>query len=136
VRPKVAAGEWTLEQAAAVEEFAHDEKALARLAKVTGPYLHFALTDERDKRDRKTRGAETRQHLADQGVRVITKPKDFPWYSIAVPLDRLTDDKDRRLTPGKHRRCPGHAAIIDSDGTPIFLCQHPKDYGHQTAASY
>lgn len=32
VRPKVAGGEWTLEQAASVEEFAGDEKAMARLA--------------------------------------------------------------------------------------------------------
>jgi hypothetical protein len=22
-----------------------------------------------------------------------------------------------------HRRCPGHAAVVDSDGTPIFVCQ-------------
>jgi ParB family transcriptional regulator, chromosome partitioning protein len=79
VRPKVAMGEWTLEQAAAVEEFADDEQAFARLVKVTGPYLHFALADERAKRDRKIRSAETQPRLADDGVRVITKPKTFPW---------------------------------------------------------
>jgi ParB family chromosome partitioning protein len=79
VRPKVAMGEWTLEQAAAVEEFADDEQAVARLVKVTGPYLHFALADERAKRDRKIRSAETQPRLADDGVRVITKPKTFPW---------------------------------------------------------
>ena len=136
VRPKVAAGEWTLEHGAAVEEFADDEHALARLAKVTGPYLHFALAEERAKRDRKTRAAETRQRLADDGVRIITKPKTFPWGSAAIELDRLTDDKGRRLTLGKHRRCAGHAAIIDADGSPIFVCQHPKDYGHQTPPGY
>ena len=136
MRPKVAAGEWTLEHGAAVEEFADDEHALARLAKVTGPYLHFALAEERAKRDRKTRAAETRQRLADDGVRIITKPKTFPWGSAAIELDRLTDDKGRRLTLGKHRRCAGHAAIIDADGSPIFVCQHPKDYGHQTPPGY
>jgi ParB family chromosome partitioning protein len=136
VRPKVAAGEWTLEQAAGVEEFAGDEKAMARLAKATGHYLHFALAEERDKRDRKARAMETRQQLADHGVRIIAKPKDFPWYSVAVPLDQLTEAAGRRLTAGKHRRCPGHAAVVDTDGTPIFLCQHPRDYDHQTPPGY
>jgi ParB/RepB/Spo0J family partition protein len=136
IRPKVADGEWTFEQAAGIQEFVEDEKALAQLAKATGPYLHYALADERARRDRKTKASETRQRLADQGVRIITKPKDFPWSSVAVSLDQLTDEQDRRLTPGKHRRCPGHAAIIDTDGTPIFVCQHPKDYGHQTPAAY
>jgi hypothetical protein len=105
IRPKVADGEWTLEQAAGVEEFVEDEKALARLAKATGSYLHYALADERARRDRRNWASETRQRLADQGVRVITKPKDFPWSSVAVSLDQLTDEQDRRLTPGKHRRC-------------------------------
>jgi hypothetical protein len=22
-----------------------------------------------------------------------------------------------------HRRCPGHAAVVDTDGPPIFVCQ-------------
>jgi hypothetical protein len=42
----VADGEWTLEDAA-VEEFAGDKQALARLAKVTGHGLHWALAEER-----------------------------------------------------------------------------------------
>jgi hypothetical protein len=136
VRPRVALGEWTLEQAAGVEEFADDEKAVARLSRVTGAYLHYALADERARRDRKAKATETRVRLADQGVRIIAKPKDFPWGSAAVELDRLVDDKGRKLTPGKHRRCAGHAAIIDADGTAIFVCQHPKEYDHQTPPGY
>jgi ParB/RepB/Spo0J family partition protein len=136
VRPRVADGEWTLEQAAGVEEFADDEKAVARLARVSGSYLHYALADERARRDGKAKATETRVRLADQGVRIIPKPKDLPWGSAAVELDRLIDNKGRKLTPGKHRRCAGHAAIVDTDGTPIFVCQHPKEYDHQTPPGY
>ena len=95
-----------MEQAAGIQEFVEDEKALAQLAKATGPYLHYALADERARRDRKTKASETRQRLADHGVRIITKPKDFPWSSVAVSLDQLTDEQDLRLTPGKHRGHP------------------------------
>ena len=42
----------------------------------------------------------------------------------------------QRLTPDRHSSCPGHAAFVDADGEPVFVCLHPKDWGHSTPPAY
>lgn len=138
VRPHVAEGSLTLEQAAALDEFSEDPKALARLLKAaeSGYGIHYALADERAKKADSERKAEAKQTLADEGTRIVAKPKGSPWGTVEVELEQLTDPNGRKLTTKKHRSCPGHAAFIDRDGSAVHICQHHKEWGHGTPAGY
>jgi hypothetical protein len=49
------------------------------------------------------------------------KPNGFPCGTVEVEVAQLTDAKGRKLTPKKHRSCPGHAAFIDTNGSPIHV---------------
>jgi hypothetical protein len=37
---------------------------------------------------------------------------------------------------GAHATCPGHAAFIDTGGDATYICQHPKEWGHQVHGYY
>jgi ParB family chromosome partitioning protein len=138
LRPKVVDGALTLEQAAAIEAYAVDAKAYQRLLRAASypPGLHHALADERHKRDVADRKTATRRQLADAGVRVIGKAKNFPWSSVEARVTELTTPDGELLTPEAHASCPGHAAFIDDTGEAVFVCQHPKDWNHGTPAGY
>lgn len=125
LRPKIVNGELTLEQVAAIEEFAADPKAYARLVKATSYQagLHYALAEERRKQQVAARKAVVRQELADANVRVIAKPKDFPWSSVEIRVADLTADDGEPLTGEAHASCAGHAAFLESDGEPVFVRQ-------------
>ena len=83
--------------------------------------------------DRKT---ATRRELADAGVRVIGKPKNFPWSSVEARITELTSPDGALFTREEHGSCPGHAAFIDDTGEAVLVCQHPKDWNHGTPAGY
>jgi ParB/RepB/Spo0J family partition protein len=138
LRPKVIDGGLTLEQAAAIEAYAADPKAYQRLLRAATypPGLHHALADERHRSEVADRKVTTRGELADAGVRIIGKPKNFPWSSVEARVSELTNADGELLTVETHTSCPGHAAFIDDDGQAVFVCQHPKDWGHGTPASY
>ena len=139
LRPKLLDGELTLEQAAALEDFAGEPKAYERLLRTASTYpagLHHALADERHKQDVAFRTATTRRGLVDDGVRVVAKPRDFPWSSVEVRLSDLSGPDGQPLTRETHASCPGHAAFLESNAEAVFLCQHPKDWGHGVPASY
>lgn len=139
LRPRVIDGAVTLEQAAAIEEFAGEPKAYERLVTVAAnhaPGLHYALSDERHKRELTNAKASTRRQLVDAGVRIIAKPKDFPWSSVEVRFGDLTGAGGGLMTAEEHASCPGHAAFVDADGQAVYVCQHPKDWGHETPPNY
>jgi ParB/RepB/Spo0J family partition protein len=117
LRPKVVDGSVTLEQAAAIEEFAGDEKAYARLLRAAAypPALHHAIAEERHKRTVEERKDATRAALRDAGVRIIARPKQYPYGSVEARVEDLTDGDGEYLTADGHASCPGHAAFIDAD---------------------
>jgi ParB family transcriptional regulator, chromosome partitioning protein len=138
VRPHVATGSLTLEQAAALDEFADDSKAMTRLLKASesGYGIHYALADEQAKKAKRQRKAETKAALLAEGVRIVPKPKGFPWGTVELAVERLTDSKDRKITVKEHGTCPGNAAFMGDDGGAVYICQHPKEWGHNTPSDY
>ena len=131
-------GELTLEQAAAIEEFAGDAKAYARLLRAAEypPGLHYSLADERAKRAVAERKETTRVALRDAGVRIIAKPKNFPWTSVepASPISTTT----RAPTSPTRRTAPARGTRPSST-TRASRCtsaMHPKDWGHGTPPDY
>ena len=121
-----------------IEAYAGDPKAYQRLLRAASypPGLHHALADERHRRQVAERKTTTRRELADVGVRIIGKPKNFPWSSVEARISELTDRDGELLTPESHATCPGHAAFVDDTGEAVLVCQHPKDWNHGTPPSY
>lgn len=123
LRPKLLDGELTLEQAAAVEDFAGEPKAYERLLRTASTYpagLHHALAEERHKQELAFRTATTRRGLVDDGVRVVAKPRDFPWSSVEVRLSDLSGPDGVPLTRHTHASCPGHAAFLESNAEVVL----------------
>jgi ParB/RepB/Spo0J family partition protein len=87
VRQPVADGAITLEQAAEIARFADDEKAHARLMKAaqSGYGLSYAIAEEKHRRARTQRKAKNKETLAKAGVKVIAKPKGYPYDGPVAP---------------------------------------------------
>jgi ParB family chromosome partitioning protein len=134
VQQPVAAGSITLDQAAEIAKFADDEKAHARLLKAaeSGYGLSYAIAEERHRRERTARKATNKATLAKAGVKVIGKPKGFPYDGPVAPVGSLClADGATRYTERSHAQCPGHAAFLDTGtGEPIYVCTDPDSNGH------
>jgi ParB family chromosome partitioning protein len=133
VKQRVADQAMTLEDAAAIEEFADDPKAHARLLKAAdnGYGLKYAIADERHRKEKKQRTVAAKAALTEQGVKVVGAPKGWPYYCKEA---RVTDlalvDGVTRYSVDKHADCPGHAAFLDHDAQPVFICRDPDEQGH------
>lgn len=133
VKARVAEDTITLADAAAIEELADDDKAYARLLKAadSGYGLAYALADERHRREKKQRTAAAKAALTEAGVKVVGTPKGWPYYCKEA---RVTDlalvDGVTRYTADSHADCPGHAAFLDRDAQPVFICRDPDGAGH------
>jgi ParB family chromosome partitioning protein len=142
VRQPVADGAITLEQAAEIAKFADDEKAHARLMKAaeSGYGLSYAIAEEKHRRDRNARKAKNREALVKAGVKVIGKPKGYPYDGPVAPVSTLClADGTTRYTVETHADCPTHAAFLDTGtGEPIYVCTDPDTNGHvrMTASRY
>jgi ParB/RepB/Spo0J family partition protein len=141
VKARVANDAMTLDDAAAVEEFADDPKAYARLLKAadSGYGLTYAIADERHRRAKKQRADTARAALRADGVKVVGAPKGWP-YSCreARVTDLALADGITRYTADTHACCPGHAAFLDRDAEPVVICRDPDPHGHVrlTGTSY
>jgi ParB family chromosome partitioning protein len=133
VKDRVAEQAMTLADAAAIEEFAGDPKAYARLLKAadTGYGLQYALADERHRRDKKQRTDATKTNLTEQGVTVVGTPKGWSYYCKEARIgDLALADGTTRYTDASHAGCPSHAAFLDRDGQPMLICRDPDSHGH------
>ena len=146
IKERVATQTLTLDDAAAIAEFASDEKAHARLLKAadTGYGLAYAVAEERRRRDKKQRAEASRAALKKDGVTVVGEPKGWPYYSEEARVVDLApastdhspaDDtagagEPTAFTPEAHATCPGHAAFLDKDGQPVFICRNPEAHAH------
>jgi ParB/RepB/Spo0J family partition protein len=133
VKQRVADEAMTLDEAAAIDEFADDPKAHARLLKAadTGYGLKYAIADERHRKEKKQRTDTAKKALTEQGVKVVGAPKGWPYFCKEA---RVTDlalvDGVTRYTVDTHAGCPGHAAFLDRDAEQVFICREPDEHGH------
>lgn len=140
VGDQVLAGRLTLEDAAALAEFEDDSAAHGRLLARAGDgeqALRYAIATERRRRETAENKSKTRQALRDANVTVTSKPAQFPWTSVAQPLRHLADLAGEPISAEQHASCAGHAAFVDDTGEAVYVCQHPKEFGHKvTNPSY
>ena len=131
---RVVTGLLTLEQVAALEEFADDTATYQRLAALSGPAFDAELKRALRRRKVAERRAQSLASLDAAGVALIGRPS---YRDEALVLSYLQDDLGTDLDAELHAKCPGHAAYIDPvDGEARYVCRQPKAYGHSTPPWY
>ncbi|MGI8665572.1 MAG: ParB/RepB/Spo0J family partition protein [Jatrophihabitans sp.] len=127
----------TLDQAATVADFednADTVKALVAAAKKSpGDFAHVAQR-ARDSRDAEQAKATIVDTLTKAGVRVIEEGDHNP--SMKSLTELVADAAGKKITPGGHKNCPGHAARIVTDWrgtTPDaqYVCTDWRANGHR-----
>lgn len=128
----LATGQLGLDEAASLDEFADDAKAVERILR--GSHIGYALAEERHKRDRKAKAAQLREQLTADGYVLVSKPKDFPWSSREAKLRDLADAEGNPLTVEEYGLADKHAVFIDSasyaEPRPVHICRDPEAHGH------
>jgi ParB-like chromosome segregation protein Spo0J len=131
-REALAAGQIGIDDAAQLDEFADDPKALDRILRSS--HLAYAIGDERQKRQRTAETAALRQQLTDDGYTLVKKPKDFPYNSREAALRDLTDENGETLTVEAHGKADGHAVYVDAQNysgpRAVHICCDPEAHGH------
>jgi len=117
---RVAEVQASLEEGAALVEFAGDEKVVAELTENIGT-ARFAhtLATARQAREWAEKCQITETELTTAGVRVL-KGAAETWNVGARPLGYLY-----RMTPENHADCEGHAATVENDGEITYWCTKP-----------
>jgi len=126
--------ELTLEQAVAVAEFDDDREAIKALTVAaksgsTWQFEHLVATLRRDREDQ-AQVESLLEKLRSEETTILDASPSAP----AMLLGDLTTDKDKKITPATHRKCPGHAAFIEAtlNGRRIvYVCTDPKANGHK-----
>ncbi|GAB1690709.1 ParB/RepB/Spo0J family partition protein [Krasilnikovia sp. M28-CT-15] len=127
-------GTLTLDDAAALAEFADQPAAMTRILKATGsPWgVRHAIASERSKQQYTTAKERAKAELILAGVKVTSKPKGWPYQGPAAAKD-LVDADGQPLDVEEVRTRPGFAAFVDRDGDTaraVVYCTDPAEWGY------
>ena len=128
-RDAVHAAQLSLDEAAALVEFADDEDTVERLTRAAGTSgFRWQLQEAQcRRRDAKAREATLAQLNAD-GVKVVARPKDY-WSKTLGSVLRVADDVDHEqrseVRRAAHASCPHHAAFVEDTGLAMYVCLDP-----------
>lgn len=126
---------WDITELVALDEFADDEEATARLVQAAEEET-FAYQVERERIERTERAQRAKiwAKLKRAGVTVLDEEPEG-----GLRLHRLSDpDTGSSITAEQHATCPGHVAVFETYGEPhtAFWCTDPQGNGHQDWHSY
>lgn len=131
-RDAIHGAQLSLDDAAALAEFADDPELAERLAASAGTsHFRWAVENSRQARARdKARAAKTLE-LQAAGVTVVDKPSDW-WQRVLsaalryvdVPgiTEDTTEDEDSAARLAWHASCPHHAAYVDYGSEAVYIC--------------
>lgn len=117
VQANADAGRLSLEDVAALAEFDDDPKAATRILQDAGSSwgMKHRMADERRKRSDAARAQELQAELAEAGVKVVARPKGWPYQCAATrPADLIDPATDKPLDPDAVKTTDGFAAFIDT----------------------
>lgn len=139
-REKVHGRQVTLEEAAAMVEFAGDKAALRKLEAVAGTRdWTWTLAQVRTAAQAAVRREKATGDLKAAGVQVVTRAelgtswwrngldevyRDLTPTDLGLPEDALDAEVDAARI-ARHAACPHHAAEVLDTGTPRFVCLDP-----------
>jgi ParB family chromosome partitioning protein len=129
------AGKLTLEDVAELEQFEDDPKAMTRILKgvESGWGVRHRVQEEKRKREEKAATEALTAELTAAGVRVLKKPKDWPWNCAMAKVEDLADADGQPIDPEAVKKLDGFGAIIDGYGTmrAVIVCEDPEAHGYQ-----
>lgn len=115
VAEKVTAIQASLEEAAALVEFAGTEFE-ARITNAVGdPRFEHTVTYARQEKARQDKRERGYAKLEKEGVRLLTE-HTYIDYNAGVPLDELS------IVVKNHASCPGHGGYVDYEGHVKYVC--------------
>jgi ParB family transcriptional regulator, chromosome partitioning protein len=126
---------WDITELVALDEFADDEDATARMVQAAeeGSFA-YQVERERIERAERAQRAKIRGKLKRAGVTVLDEEPEG-----GLRVNRLRDpETGSSIMPGEHAACPGHVAVFETFGEPrtSFWCSDPQGNGHQDWHSY
>ncbi|MEV3934386.1 hypothetical protein AB0K52_00180 [Glycomyces sp. NPDC049804] len=131
------AGDVDLASAAAMTEFAHDPKAVARIMKKGAGYWGFkhAIADERSRQEKKQALEVLKAELVLAGVKVTPRPKFASEGGAAVRVADLVDADGEPVDAEAVKAEPGFAVYINRDyqPEPVVYCPDPASVGLRSA---
>jgi ParB family chromosome partitioning protein len=133
-REAVHGAQLSLEDAAALVEFADDPAEVARLTKAAGTQnFRWDLQNARNRRSNAKAREATRAALTAAGVTIVDQPNDWWMKTLRGVMSGLVDVPDGasseqadEIRRAAHADCPHHAAYIETNGTPNYLCLTPS----------
>ncbi|WP_319461266.1 ParB/RepB/Spo0J family partition protein [Micromonospora sp. RTP1Z1] len=130
------AGKLTLEDVAALEEFEDDPKAMERILKgvESGWGVRHRVQEEKRKREDKSATETLTEELTAAGVRVLKKPKDWPWNCAAAKVEDLVDADGQPLDVEKVKTLEGFGAIVEGsygNMRAVIVCEDPDAHGYK-----
>lgn len=130
------AGKLTLEDVAALEQFEDDPKAMERILKgvESGWGVRHRVQEEKRKRDDKSATETLTEELTAAGVRVLKKPKDWPWNCQVAKVEELADADDQPLDVEALKTVEGFGAIIEGsygNMRAVIVCEDPDAHGYK-----
>jgi ParB family chromosome partitioning protein len=127
-------GDLTLDDVAELEEFADDPETLTAILNRGGVWgIRHALSQEKRKRAEQAAVAAITEQLRADGVKIVKRPKDWPYSSREARADELTDADGIRLDPEQVSARPGFAAFVDTTIAPpraVVVCTDPEGWGY------
>jgi ParB family chromosome partitioning protein len=134
-RELAARGQLTLEDAAALEQFAAEPKVMERiLNKSTLSGARHVIAEELRKREAKAKAQQRIEELARAGAVVIKTPKGYPYSCREVSVTRLVDGDGNDLDLDEVATRPGFAAFVwGNGGFPMVevVCLRPDASGYR-----
>ncbi|NES14604.1 MULTISPECIES: ParB N-terminal domain-containing protein [Micromonospora] len=130
------AGKLTLEDVAELEQFEDDPKAMERILKgvESGWGVRHRVQEEKRKRDDKSATETLTEELTAAGVRVLKKPKDWPWNCAMTKVEDLTDADDQPIDVEQVKTLEGFGAIIEGsygNMRAVIVCEDPDAHGYK-----
>ncbi|MFU8873190.1 ParB/RepB/Spo0J family partition protein [Micromonospora sp. SL4-19] len=130
------AGKLTLEDVAELEQFEDDPKAMERILKgvESGWGVRHRVQEEKRKRDDKSATETLTEELTEVGVRVLKKPKDWPWNCAMTKVEDLTDADGQPIDVEQVKSLEGFGAIIEGsygNMRAVIVCEDPDAHGYK-----
>lgn len=136
------AGKLSLDDVAELAEFENDPKVMARILKDVGSGwgIKHKVQEERRKRDVKAAVAQLTAELNAAGVKIVTKPKDWPYNCAMARVDQLKTADGNTIDPEAVKTLDGYGALIEErwdKAEAIIVCLDPEAHGYKrTGHSY
>ncbi|MFG3602650.1 ParB/RepB/Spo0J family partition protein [Micromonospora chersina] len=136
------AGKLSLEDVAELAEFEDDPKTMEKILKDvgTGGGIKHKVGEERRKRQVKGAVAAVTAELEAAGVKMVKRPKEFPYNCQMARVDQLQTADGAEIDPEAVKALDGYGALIEEryeKAEAIIVCLDPEAHGYKrTGHSY